>query len=147
MPPGKSPPVHRRLAMRKKTYQTGNAPPHRGIHHTKNLTSDETRFNALRRCDRGTDAMHLANPPVVSSESKKPKALTSGFNNFCCSVRFNVPSLTQFKHFLRKSSSKTCRYSCRKHHTLVHKASILQDLAKRRFCFHMCADTILGVFC
>lgn len=31
----------------KKTYQTGNAPPHRGIHHTKNLTSDETRFNAL----------------------------------------------------------------------------------------------------
>ena len=47
VPPGKSPPVHRRLAMRKKTYQTGNAPPHRGIHHTKNLTSDETRFNAL----------------------------------------------------------------------------------------------------
>ncbi|WP_241186714.1 hypothetical protein, partial [Klebsiella michiganensis] len=59
-------------AMRKKTYQTGNAPPHRGIHHTKNLTSDETRFNALRRCDRGTDAMHLANTPVVSPESKNP---------------------------------------------------------------------------
>lgn len=82
-PPGKSPPVHRRLAMRKKTYQTGNAPPHRGIHHTKNLTSDETRFNALRRCDRGTDAMHLANTPVVSPESKKPKALTSGLNSLC----------------------------------------------------------------
>ncbi|MDH0967627.1 type 2 lanthipeptide synthetase LanM, partial [Klebsiella michiganensis] len=38
----------------------------------KNLTSDETRFNALRRCDRGTDAMHLANTPVVSPESKNP---------------------------------------------------------------------------
>lgn len=59
----------------KKTYQTGNAPPHRGIHHTKNLTSDETRFNALRRCDRGTDAMHLANTPVVSPESKKPRTM------------------------------------------------------------------------
>ena len=47
--------------------------------------------------------MHLANNPVVSTESKKPKALTSGFSNFCCSVRFNVPSLTQFKHFLRLS--------------------------------------------
>ncbi len=44
-----------------------------GIHHTKNLTSDETRFNALRRCDRGTDAMHLANTPVVSPESKSPR--------------------------------------------------------------------------
>lgn len=38
----------------------------------KNLTSDETRFNAPRRCDRGTDAMHLANTPVVSPESKNP---------------------------------------------------------------------------
>ncbi|WP_227525250.1 hypothetical protein, partial [Klebsiella quasipneumoniae] len=28
---------------------------------------------ALRRCDRGTDAMHLANTPVVSPESKKPR--------------------------------------------------------------------------
>ncbi len=71
----------------KKTYQTGNAPPHRGIHHTKNLTSDETRFNALRRCDRGTDAMHLANTPVVSPESKKPKALTSGLNSLCVDNR------------------------------------------------------------
>lgn len=28
---------------------------------------------ALRRCDRGTDAMHLANTPVVSPESKNPR--------------------------------------------------------------------------
>ena len=133
MPPGKSPPVLRRLAMRKKTYQTGNAPPHRGIHHTKNLTSDETRFNALRRCDRGTDAMHLANTPVVSPESKKPKALTSGFSNFCCSVRFNVPSLSQFKHFIAHFASKICRHLCRKRHIMVRKVSILPNLSMCQF--------------
>ncbi|KMB90795.1 hypothetical protein SL66_01169, partial [Klebsiella pneumoniae] len=27
--------------------------------------------------------MHLANTPVVSPESKKPKALTSGLNSLC----------------------------------------------------------------
>ena len=80
----------------KKTYQTGNAPPHRGIHHTKNLTSDETRFNALRRCDRGTDAMHLANTPVVSPESKNPAR--AGLSS-CLNCRFSsLPS--------RRSSAK-----------------------------------------
>ncbi|MBL1502678.1 hypothetical protein ELD29_10910, partial [Klebsiella pneumoniae] len=43
--------------------------------------------HALRRCDRGTDAMHLANTPVVSPESKKPKALTSGLNSLCVDNR------------------------------------------------------------
>lgn len=117
----------------KKTYQTGNAPPHRGIHHTKNLTSDETRFNALRRCDRGTDAMHLANTPVVSPESKKPKALTSGFSNFCCSVRFNVPNLPQFKHFPAHFASKICRHLCRMRHIMVRKVSILPNLSMCQF--------------
>lgn len=44
-------------------------------------------FSVIRRCDRGTDAMHIANTPVVSPESKKPKALTSGLNSLCVDNR------------------------------------------------------------
>ncbi|WP_404676994.1 hypothetical protein, partial [Raoultella ornithinolytica] len=80
------------------------APPHRGIHHTINLTSDETRFNALRRCDRGTDAMHLANTPVVSPESKNPAL--AGFS-LCSNCRFlslpsgaALPSINELSNFL-----------------------------------------------
>lgn len=45
---------------------------------------------ALRRCDRGTDAMHLANTPVVSPESKNP--VSAGFS-LCSNCRFlTLPS-------------------------------------------------------
>lgn len=38
---------------------------------------------ALRRCDRGTDAMHLANTPVVSPESKNPASAGSSLYSDC----------------------------------------------------------------
>ena len=61
----------------------------------KNLTSDETRFNAPRRCDRGTDAMHLANTPVVSPESKNPAM--AGFRWLGCVSKW--PLLTDYDSF------------------------------------------------
>nr|DAJ11861.1 MAG TPA: hypothetical protein [Caudoviricetes sp.] len=45
---------------------------------------------ALRRCDRGTDAMHLANTPVVSPESKNPAL--AGFSLYSNCRFLSLPS-------------------------------------------------------
>ena len=45
---------------------------------------------ALRRCDRGTDAMHLANTPVVSPESKNPAL--AGFSLYSNCRLSSLPS-------------------------------------------------------
>ncbi|VEC78937.1 Uncharacterised protein [Raoultella ornithinolytica] len=39
--------------------------------------------------------MHLANTPVVSPESKKPKALTSGFEFFRFETTERIPSVRE----------------------------------------------------
>lgn len=65
---------------------------------------------------------------------------------FCCSVRFNVPSLSQFKHFPRNHSSKICRHLCQMRHTLVRKASILLNLAEHQPCSRKSSSTILDAF-
>lgn len=44
----------------------------------------------------GTDAMHLATPPVVSPESKKP-ASRQGFNDVSCVSK--LPFLTDYDRF------------------------------------------------
>lgn len=82
------------------------APPHRGIHQARNLTSEDNRFNALRRCDRGTDAMHLANTPVGSPESKNPAR--AGFLLYS-NCRFlslpggaALPSMNELSNFLAR---------------------------------------------
>lgn len=89
----------------------------------------------------------LPKSPDRIAETTKPKGVSLGLLIFsCCSVRFNVPSLSQFKHFPRNYSSKICRHLCQMRHTLVRKASILQDLAKHRSCSHKSASTILDAF-
>ena len=62
-------------------------------------------YFAIRRCDRGTGAMHLANTPVVSPESKNPAgARFSNFSN--C-------------HFRACTSLLSCRSSA-KHDLIEH---------------------------
>ena len=76
----------------KKTYQTGN--PSFSVLRQLQYLCELT--HALRRCDRGTDAMHLANTPVVSPESKNPAR--AGLSS-CLNCRFSsLPS--------RRSSAK-----------------------------------------
>ena len=89
----------------------------------------------------------LPKSPDRIAEMTKPKGVSLGLLIFsCCSVRFNVPSLSQFKHFPRNYSSKICRYLCQTRHTLVRKASILLNLAKHQPCSRKSSSTILDAF-
>lgn len=59
---------------------------------------------ALRRCDRGTDAMHLANTPVVSPESKTPQGRGFRHVQIVASHRCHrgaaLPSMNELSKFL-----------------------------------------------
>jgi hypothetical protein len=64
------------------------------------------KMNEARRYDRGTDAMHLANTPVVSPKSKSPDWRGSRYVQIVAYVRCHrgaaLPSMNELSKFLAR---------------------------------------------